>query len=465
MMGIKSLRDTWRATSQFHENERLVAWLQSQWAVVWFTPRRRRIVLFIGAVATGIKHLLHRHAEWREYLAAPTWLAPGLALPILFGLVYLIYLSAAHFRSLPERIRRRPQISLHLLLWAILAVVWLTPDDGGVWRTALVLFALSLPFLIWRCGYMLMSGQRGKAKGTAFRDHLFYLWPIWGGPDAPAGKGWDYLSQCEAQSTEAYARSCLAGIKLLILALVWKLSLVVLPALVYGDPKSPLTHLLGSYSLGIPRIRGIVYGDVSVSLLTTWISLYLELVWDTLQIAARGHVWIGILRLFGFNAFRNTYKPLLSESIIDFWNRYYYYFKELLVEFFFYPTYLRYFRTRPKLRMFAAVFAAAFAGNMYYHLLRAKDALVAAQFAEIWQHLSTRMVYCFFLALGIYFSMLRQQKQRGRVKPGNARTQILRRLRSIAGVWTFFSLLHSPTVSSSLTMFERAKFFFSLFGL
>jgi hypothetical protein len=465
MMGIRGLRETWRAASQFHENEKLVAWLQSRWAVVWFSPRRRRIVLCIGAVAIGIKRLLHRNAEWRDYLAAPAWLAPGLALPILFGLVYLIYLAAVHFRSLPETIRRRPQISLHLLLWATLAVVWLTPDNGGTWRTVLVLLAFSLLFLIWRCGYMLMSGQRGKAKGTAFRDHLFYLWPVWGGPDAPAGKGWDYLSQCEAQSTEAYARSCLAGIKLLILALIWKLSLIFLPALVYGDPKSPLTHLLGGYSLGIPRIGGIADGDASVSLLTTWISLYLEMVWDTLHLAARGHVWIGTLRLLGFNAFRNTYKPLFAESIIDFWSRYYYYFKELLVEFFFYPTYLRYFRTRPKLRMLAAVFAAAFVGNIYYHLLGMDDALVAAQFAEIRERLSTRLAYCFFLALGIFFSMLRQQKQRGRVKPGNAGTQTLRRLRSIAGVWTFFSLLHCLRLRTGLTILERAKFFMSLFGL
>ncbi|MEF8725082.1 hypothetical protein [Candidatus Accumulibacter phosphatis] len=38
---------------------------------------------------------------------------------------------------------------------------------------------------------------------------------------------------------------------------------------------------------------------------------------------------IGTLRLFGFNVFRNTYKPLPPESILEFWNRYYYYLKEL----------------------------------------------------------------------------------------------------------------------------------------
>ena len=43
---------------------------------------------------------------------------------------------------------------------------------------------------------------------------------------------------------------------------------------------------------------------------------------------------VGYLRLCGFNVFRNTYKPLLAETMVEFWNRYYYYFKELLVNFF-----------------------------------------------------------------------------------------------------------------------------------
>ena len=90
---------------------------------------------------------------------------------------------------------------------------------------------------------------------------------------------------------------------------------------------------------------------------------------DVLKLAARGHEIVGVLRLFGFNVFRNTYKPLLAPSLVEFWNRYYYYFKELLVDFFFFPTYVRRFRTSPRLRMLAATLAAAGFGNLYYHLL------------------------------------------------------------------------------------------------
>ena len=88
------------------------------------------------------------------------------------------------------------------------------------------------------------------------------------------------LSQCEAKTTEALARSQLAGIKLL---------------------------LLGARA---PWVQ-------------SWASIYGELFEQVLRLAVKGHLIIGMLRLYGFNAFRNTYKPLLAESIVEFWNRYF----------------------------------------------------------------------------------------------------------------------------------------------
>ena len=142
-----------------------------------------------------------------------------------------------------------------------------------------------------------------------------------------------------------------------------------------------------------------------------WIALYLELLWAVLSVAATGHVIVGWLRLFGFHVFRNTYKPLLSESIIEFWNRYYYYFKELLVHFFFYPTFTRHFKGSPRLRIVAAVFAAAFVGNVYYHWLRLDKELATGDFLGMWTALEPRAFYCFLLAAGISVSMLREQKR------------------------------------------------------
>ncbi|MGH7772616.1 MAG: hypothetical protein ACREQA_10320 [Candidatus Binatia bacterium] len=465
MTSLGTARNAYRALSQFHENEKLVTWLRSQPAVVWLTPKRRRIGLALCALLVGLVSLLSRQTKWRDQLIGAPWLSAWIAFPLLLGFLYLLYLAAAHFRALPSAVRQRPQILLHLLFWVALAAIWLTPNNGAFWKSVLILIVVSLPYLLWRSGYMVMSGQRGKAAATSFHDHLFYLWPVWDGTNTPAGKGLDYLSQHEAQSADAFARAQLAGLKLLMLILLWEGVMFLMGGIIYGDPGNRLTRWLGGYNLGIPRLKNLISGDASASPLTAWASLYFELIWETLKLAAKGHFWVGILRLCGFNVFRNTYKPLLSESIVDFWNRYYYYFKELLVEFFFFPAYLRYFRTWPRLRMFTAVFAAAFVGNIYYHLLQLRNPLVAAEFAAIWQILSPRLMYCFLLALGIYVSMLRQQKRRGKSEETDTVAAKARRLRSIAGVWTFFALIHIWNVGSGLLLLERVKFFFSLFGI
>jgi hypothetical protein len=462
---IKNLGATLRAWSQFHENEKLIAWLQRQPIVVWLTPERRRAALFLGAIVIGLRETIETYRDWSYNASEKIGLVPALAYPVLFGMLYLFYLAAARFQKLPGPVRKRPQVTLHLAFWSILGVLWMTPDSGSLWRQFLALIAISMPFLIWRVGYMLMSGQRGKAQRTRFRDHLFYLWPVWGGSNTPAGKGWDYLSRCEAKTSESYARSMLAGLRLMCVVLFLELVKVFLGAILYAPPRNVITRLLGGRHLDVPRLKEIVTGNATASIFTTWVSLYVELIWDVVRLATRGHKWVAALRGFGFNVFRNTYKPLLAESLVDFWNRYYYYFKELLVEFFFYPTYLRYFRAWPKLRMFTAVFAAAFVGNMYYHFIQRAEALASGEFMDAWEDLSPRMLYCLPLALGIYFSMQRQQSQRGRMEQAPSGMERLRQLRRIAGVWTFFSLINYWNIKSDQSILERVRFFLALFGL
>jgi hypothetical protein len=121
---------------------------------------------------------------------------------------------------------------------------------------------------------------------------------------------------------------------------------------------------------------------------------------------------------------------------VEFWNRYYYYFKELLVNQFFLPTFARHFRGRPRARLIAAVFAAAFFGNLYYHLVQA-EALVRGDWPALANLLGPRVFYCLLLAAGICVSMLREQ---GRPGPPRARPWP-RRIAAILGVWTFFAVI------------------------
>ena len=104
---------------------------------------------------------------------------------------------------------------------------------------------------------MLLSGQRGKAQDSRFRDHLFYIWPIWDGTNTPPGKGHDHLSRTVAQTPESYARTILGGFKLLLLVALWKIVLELIAALIYGDPKSPFSALFHDHTFGLPRVKQI----------------------------------------------------------------------------------------------------------------------------------------------------------------------------------------------------------------
>ena len=363
---------------------------------------------------------------------------------VLFG----VFLLALNFKSWPMLLRRFPVLSLHLLIW-ILLLLSSFPMLG---------FLIQLDFVAWRLSYLVLGASRGKIEGTTFRDHLFYLVPVFGGDNTPYGKGLDFLTRHEAADPGAFAKSQLAGIKLLILAVLWTYVLEFMNAVFFGMRDYWLTE----WTLNLPTITEMVLDESSRSWYLGWSVIYLELVRSVLTLAIMGHVIVGCLRLLGFNVFRNTYKPLLSESVVEFWNRYYFYFKELLVEFFFYPTYLRARSVGPRTRMLLAVFAAAGLGNLYFHILALPEVALNAGFSGFVDYWSARAVYCVLLALGIWVSMLRQQKSRqAGVSPGG-----LARIRRIAGVWTFYALIHVWSIRiDGHFLLERLRFTLSLLGL
>lgn len=454
--GAGSRWERWRS---FHENPALLAWWASviePFARRFPAPSRRRALSLVSLFV--LARLVGRPKGWDV-----SWgLRVGVLAPLLLAACGATFLAARHFASLPHAVRRRPQLVLHGAFWALLAGIWVTGAGIPARSRPVALLAASLPMLLWRLGYLLKSGQRGKAGATAFADHLFYLFPAWGGSETPYGKGADQLARAEATDAERLARSQLAGLKCLVLALVARAGLFVMSGLVFGQPEHPLARALGGASLGVPHLARLVRHRAEFGLPVAWLALYADLVWSVLTIAAKGHVYVGILRLLGFNVLRNTYKPLLSTSVVEFWNRYYYYFKELLAEFFFFPTYMRakgptWFRT------LLAVFAAAFLGNLYDHVLEHHDALLAADVRGLAAAFASRTVYCLLLATGIWVSMMREQRRRSAPPAGEGRWT---RLRRIAGVWTFFALIHAwAEPSADPTTAERTRLVLSLFGL
>lgn len=373
---------------------------------------------------------------------------------ILFG----TFLVMKRFDDLPAPVRKYPVVSFHLAALAGLVLIWVAPPLSFLLHNAWL-----IPLLIWRIGYMILYASHGKMRNSRFRDHLFYLLPIYGGGNLTPGKGLGHLERHEAAAGEALARSQLSGLRLLMIGIVWYWAHELMQAAVYGDQESLFMPLLSGWTLDMPLLNENM-ADAASSTELAWISIYLELFRTVLAWAAWGAMIIGALRLLGFNVFRNTYKPLLATNLLDYWSRINYYFKEACVDFFFYPTFMRCGWAGPRLRLFIAVFAAAFLGNLYYHVLLYPHWTLTVGWAAVWEYWSPRLIYCFLLAGGIWVSMLRQQTMR-RGGSGTSQARLIR-ARRLLGVWTFYALIHIWNIPSDSVAFEdRMRIVAALLGL
>jgi D-alanyl-lipoteichoic acid acyltransferase DltB (MBOAT superfamily) len=170
------------------------------------------------------------------------------------------------------------------------------------------------------------------------------------------------------------------------------------------------------------------------------------------------------MRLLGFRVFRHTYRPLLSTSIVDFWNRWSYYYKEVLTEFFFFPVFLRASWAGPRLRLFLAVFAAAVVGNMYFVILWEVDLLFSGNVHTMWTRWGSRTVYCILLALGIWVSILRQRQ--ARKQPFASRKTAWGIIPSAFLVCSFYAIAHVWNVGdSALGPLDRLLWLLRVTGL
>ena len=178
-----------------------------------------------------------------------------------------------------------------------------------------------------------------------------------------------------------------------------------------------------------------------------------------LRISIIGHRIVACVRMAGFNALRNTYRPLSSRTIADFWNRYYFYFKELMVDFFFYPVFLNYFKTNKKVRMAVATFAAAGFGNAFYHYI-----FYLSYISELglWRSLAAYHVYIFYCAVLATAICISQLRKRGPAPTGFFRGRVV----PVFCVALFYCLLHVFDYTERVyPITEHFRFLARLFNL
>jgi hypothetical protein len=429
--------------------------------LAFVAPARRFQILALGAL-----WLLFQRMPRAVEAAGPIAIAIGVG-TVLLLLAFCLAL-ARRYRQLPAVVQRYPIGSLHVLLLGVAAVCGYGVSVGlgrGVAGASIATLAAIIPFLLWRASYLMLSGRRGTVAATGFSEHLAYWIPLWGGSPTPYGKGWDYLKQQQVITSDDLAKCRAAGLKLLVLAAIFGLVVRGFAAL-HSTAGLTIPGPLGGRSASLPDLaQAIALGTGTIGLGRSWLITLLELFRSVFELAASGHLIIGVLRLFGFRVFRNTYKPLLAPTIVEFWNRYYYYFKELMVEFFFYPTFLALAKRPQATRIVVAVLAAATVGNLYFHLVVDFRRFFGAGYLATVDRVGGRLIYSVLLGIGVAVSMLRERRRRGASSAGSPTPAFLR-MRAIAGVWLFYALLHVWNVGRhTLDIEQRYRFLLGLFGL
>jgi len=398
-------------------------------ALTTFLPEYRRFVLAISPIAFAVV----------QTDSDPLLL--GLTLAVIASAMFL-YWCAMRWPQSP--FGRRPLVFL-LTGTTLLILLACSSHPRSIAYSWLWTLVGVVTTYLWFIAYALTDKNSKPAKEltlelTAFR-------PLWGSTNTPFPKGAAYLRRIEAKTPEQLAVVQLKGLKLLLWAILLKACQTLWNLFFHGYLQIPTPDQSLAMSVhGTPVAWHLRWACQLLA--------YFELI---LTFSIFGHRIIACCRMAGFNALRNTYRPLSSTTIMEFFNRFYYYFKELLVDFFFYPAFFRYWKMHKRMRMIFATFAAAFFGNSFYHLVRDWQVI---RDDGLWRAISSYQVLFFynaFLAAGLCISQLRKRDSKS---VGFVRGRLL----PAAGVWFFYCILNVFDADERVyRLVDHLKYLASLF--
>ncbi|MCR9122376.1 MAG: hypothetical protein NXH91_08880 [Phyllobacteriaceae bacterium] len=422
----------------------------------WVFPHRRMMVVAL----MGTTYFLLRpfkHGQLYDYfdqtpLAGMTaWASlPADLLLLPFGLVFLVFAFAMMWNHTHKRVRfvsDYPLLSMTGLGVLLTSLTVMMPQNQFVFLPAwLALSYLTSTFFF--LGYVLIDMRSKTPLPLSLR--LGFMRPFWAGFFTPI-KGPAYFVKFEANSDRDLAVSRLKGLKLIvwasILFFIWEWGF---QRLIYGHLAFPKLDVL---------IAAVAAGD-TVYLGMRWAAVGVDFMAMVIMMGAAMHAIVAAVRVAGFAIPRGMVRPLASRTIAEFWGRYLFYFKEMLVDFFFYPAFRRYFKNSPRLRMAFATFCAAFIGNVFFDFFHALPLIAISDSQVIWQGFVSYCVYAGILTAGIIWS---QQFQRApKPEHGWFRYNVLPRMQVIV----FFALLQ--VVDDSLAVVpigERLSYLIGLFGV
>jgi hypothetical protein len=338
--------------------------------------------------------------------------------------------------------------ALHAM--AIVAMAGICAARGRLWSgTAAAALCTLVPELLWRSSYWIKWRRREQGCVPIWR-HLFAALPFLGAGGVPFGKGPSYLAKHEALNGKALAASQVEGVRLLSIGLAWRAVDSLLQLTLWGIRVPWLGDWHPFAKALLPSMETLMRIPASYALWQRWGGLYGELFHNIIALAFYGHTIVGFFCLMGFRIPRNTSAPLATTTIVDFWGRYYFYFKELLMDFFFFPAFLKTSSMPVIWRTVLATWAAAFFGNFYYHVILYAPVLASGDTRGYRSLVMARMMYCALLATGLSISFARVLRQTAAPKGSR-----IRKACQVIVVASFFAFLHVWNYGGAPISMER----------
>jgi hypothetical protein len=404
-------------------------------ALTTFLPKKRQLSLMIGTLA---------YTAITTFLGVPNPYRILAYIGVVFVFGTLLMWTAA--RRQGSKLGQHAGIVLFGVFTGLILICCQLPAQR---RVSLMLwqFTMILGSYLWFIGYALLDHEAKPVQELGLE--VGSLRPFWGSTATPFPSGPACLRQIEATDSEKLAVTQLKGLKLLVWAtLLWYF-------------QTGYAWFFHDY-LRIPHFEKALYLNTLHTPLpwyVCWASLIVYYFYKLIFISVWGHRIVACCRMAGFDALRNTYRPLSSTTIAEFFNRYYFYYKELLVYFFFFPTFLRLPSRLGKWRVTIGIFMAACVGNTYYHFTRD---LWYMQGHGLWQSVKTFQVFFFYsivLATAIAVS-------RSRNRPDPTLGFFRSTLRPAILVSLFYCLLGIfSTTDRNYTLAEHLRFLGHLFLL
>jgi hypothetical protein len=441
---LSQFMDTWEAVLSV-----LVAMLAA------LLPSFRNSILLIGTWFFLFLDTLLSHNSVLENLGLISMQTTTVSTPPVFFVIaslILVFVMAIIGLKVVSKNRqcflaRHPLIFMLILecLLYLLTTLNVTYGDSIVFLWSLILVVM--PY-VWWYTFAVIDMRSKNASPLIFQ--MAAQNPFWSASFIPVGKGATFLRKFLSNSKQEMAVTHLKAIKILLWATIFYQLRKLLVPVIEGTLNIPqVGDTLDAYALGHP-----------FPILIGWSSQ----IWATAQymlitVAWYGF-WVGLVRLAGYRIPRGCWRPLEARTMMEYFNRFSYYFKELLVDFFFIPTFFFIFKAHPRLRMFFATFMAAGVGNALWHFMRDFYLVATTGFVGAIESYTSYIFYCVVLGTAIGISQLRTSA--GYKPPNSFFGQVYSRF----FLWFFIVCIHMfGDESRDHSLLLRLSYLISLFGV